>query len=37
MGLLFGKKMEAEGKKAQEENFARMKALIEAGSADAPA
>ena len=34
MGLLFGKKMEAEGKKSQEENFARMKSLIEAKSAD---
>jgi hypothetical protein len=32
MGLLFGKKMEAEGKKSQEENFARMKSLIESGS-----
>jgi carbon monoxide dehydrogenase subunit G len=34
MGLLFGKKMEAEGKKSQEENFARMKSLIESGSTD---
>lgn len=33
MGLLFGKKMEADGKKVQEENFARMKALIESTSA----
>ena len=31
MGLFFGKKMEAEGRKAQSENFARMKAMIEAG------
>ena len=31
MGLLFGKKMEREGRKAQAENFARMKAMIEAG------
>ena len=30
MGLLFGKKMEREGKKVQAENFARMKAMIEA-------
>ena len=28
-GLLFGKKMQAEGEKVQKENFARMKALIE--------
>ena len=34
MGLLFGKKMEAEGKKSQEENFARMKALIESNPTD---
>jgi len=32
MGLLFGKKMEREGKQAQVENFARMKALIEEGA-----
>ena len=31
MGLLFGKKMEDEGRKAQAENFARTKAMIEAG------
>ena len=31
MGLLFGKKMEREGRKVQAENFARMKAMIEAG------
>jgi carbon monoxide dehydrogenase subunit G len=31
MGLLFGKKMKAEGEKTQAENFARMKALIESG------
>ena len=29
-GLLFGKKMQAEGEKVQRENFARMKELIEA-------
>ncbi len=34
MGLLFGKKMEREGKKVQAENFARMKVLIEAGATD---
>lgn len=34
MGLLFGKKMAADGKKVQEENFARMKMLIESGSAN---
>ena len=34
MGLLFGKKMEKEGKKVQAETFARMKALIEGASAD---
>jgi len=32
MGLLFGKKMEREGKQAQAETFARMKALIEEGA-----
>jgi hypothetical protein len=32
MGLFFGKKMEREGKQAQAENFARMKALIEGGA-----
>ena len=32
MGLMFGKKMEREGKQAQAENFARMKALIEGGA-----
>ena len=31
MGLLFGKKMEREGKKVQAENFARMKELMESG------
>jgi hypothetical protein len=31
MGLLFGKKMKAEGEKAQAENFERMKALLEGG------
>ena len=35
MGLLFGKKMEAEGKQVQEENFARMKATIESEVANA--
>ncbi len=30
IGLLFGKKMEREGKQAQADNFARMKAAIEA-------
>ena len=33
MGLMFGKKMEAEGKKVQEENFAHMKVAIEAEAA----
>ena len=33
MGLLFGKKMEKEGKKVQAENFARMKKIIEEGEA----
>ena len=32
MGLVFGKKMEAEGKRAQAETFARMKAAIEEGT-----
>ena len=32
MGLLFGKKMEREGKQAQVETFARMKAAIEEGT-----
>lgn len=31
IGLLFGKKMKAEGEKVQAENFARMKAMIEEG------
>jgi carbon monoxide dehydrogenase subunit G len=34
MGLLYGKKMEKEGLKVQEENFAHMKALLETGSSD---
>lgn len=29
MGLLFGKKMKADGERVQEENFARMKVMIE--------
>lgn len=37
MGLFFGKKMEAEGQKVQEENFARMKTLIEAKAVEAKA
>ena len=32
MGLLFGKKMEREGKQVQAETFARVKALIEEGA-----
>ncbi|MHC4938472.1 MAG: SRPBCC family protein [Planctomycetota bacterium] len=31
MGLIFGKKMKAEGERVQAENFARMKAMIEGG------
>ncbi len=34
MGLLFAKKMEREGKQAQVESFARMKALIEESATD---
>lgn len=34
-GLLFGKKMQREGERVQEENFARMKQLIEASAPQA--
>jgi len=34
MGLLFGKKMQAEGEKVQADNFARMKSMIETGGSD---